>query len=88
MLSPTFSLILGGYYNTSMSDSIGLLYSDVGASVGFGLAIPMGSSVSFYVSPMFHYALNQQNYIADSSMTLTPTEIIGFVGFVFGGGSK
>ncbi len=88
MLSPAFSLILGGYYNSSMTDNIGLLYTDLGASVGFGLAIPMGSSVSFYISPMYHYALNQQNYITDNSMTLTPSELIGFVGFVFGGGSK
>jgi hypothetical protein len=85
MFSRGFSLILGGYYNSYMTNGMGLSTNDMGVSAGLGLALPLGQALDLYISPMYHYALTAPTYAGG---TYTPSEVIAFVGFVFGGGSK
>jgi len=86
MLSRGFAFIVGGYYNRYFTDPFSLTGTDYGLSGGIGLTVPMGSSVGLYISPMYHYSLSTLAYGAAS--TLTPHEIVGFAGLIFGGGSK
>ena len=86
MLSRGFSFIVGGYYNYYLTDPFTLTGNDLGLSGGIGLTIPMGSSVGLYISPMYHYSLSTLTY--GTASTLTPHELLAFVGLIIGGGSK
>jgi hypothetical protein len=82
-LSNAFSIVLGGYYNNLRTNPMGLSTQDYGLALGLGLTVPLGHNVGFLISPVYHYALKEQTY---ATGTLKASEIIGMVGFVFGGG--
>ena len=86
MLSRAFSLIVGGYYNLYLTNPMSLASPDSGASAGFGLSLPLSASMDLYISPMYHYAFVKTTYTGTDSFT--PSELVGFLGIVIGGGSK
>jgi hypothetical protein len=57
----------------------------VAASLRF--AVPLGSSLELLINPTYHYALHEQNFEL-SHLTVTPSEVVVFVGFVLGGGGS
>ena len=86
MFGRALALILGGYYNHYYTNPMGLSPMDYGAAAGLGLTLPMGPGLGLYISPMYHYALAKQTF--GTSSNLTASEVVGFVGFIIGGGGR
>lgn len=81
-LSRAVFVNLGGFYNHSQDRPADVTGSDYGAIAGLGLNIPLGNSVALLIHPQYQYALGK---LSDGMTTLTPSQIVGFVGFAIGG---
>ena len=83
--SRLFFLNIGGFYNYYLTDALASTGSDYGVDAGFGLVIPVSSSVGILLNPRYHYSLAT---MTSGLGTYTPSEIIGFVGLTFGRSAK
>lgn len=86
MFSREFSLIARGYYSLYRTNPLSLSTPNEGVEAGLGFALPLSSSIDLYFNPMYRYPLIKATYGVGN--TLTPSEIIGYIGIVIGGGSK
>lgn len=82
MASRAFFVELGGYYNYRLTDPESTLGQDYGVYGGIGIRAMISNSVAFFLSPRYHYCLN--NAMTNANGTIAPHEIVGLVGLTFG----